>query len=189
MIPQTKTFTLKNDKGRSNSILTKCGVSIPYIPNEGIVHPPISDFLGLWDTGATGTVISKNVIDKLQLIPFTKLSVCHGAGESIANCYKVNLFLPNNVAFSTINAVEGVLTGFDVLIGMDVITQGDFAISNYQGKTTFSFRIPSAREIDFAKEVNEQKNTPEKHEHKAQRNDPCPCGSGKKYKNCHGKGK
>jgi len=20
------------------------------------------------------------------------------------------------------------------------------------------------------------------------RNDPCPCGSGKKYKNCHGKG-
>ncbi|MBQ9284273.1 MAG: SEC-C domain-containing protein [Acidaminococcaceae bacterium] len=21
------------------------------------------------------------------------------------------------------------------------------------------------------------------------RNDPCPCGSGKKYKNCHGKGK
>jgi preprotein translocase subunit SecA len=24
-------------------------------------------------------------------------------------------------------------------------------------------------------------------EHKVGRNDPCPCGSGKKYKNCHGK--
>ena len=23
---------------------------------------------------------------------------------------------------------------------------------------------------------------------KVGRNDPCPCGSGKKYKNCHGKG-
>ncbi|MDR1102216.1 MAG: SEC-C domain-containing protein [Tannerella sp.] len=25
-------------------------------------------------------------------------------------------------------------------------------------------------------------------EKRAGRNDPCPCGSGKKYKNCHGKG-
>ncbi|MGY3777210.1 preprotein translocase subunit SecA [Isobaculum melis] len=28
---------------------------------------------------------------------------------------------------------------------------------------------------------------PKKHEPKIGRNDPCPCGSGKKYKNCHGK--
>jgi preprotein translocase subunit SecA len=25
-------------------------------------------------------------------------------------------------------------------------------------------------------------------EKKVGRNDPCPCGSGKKFKNCHGKG-
>ena len=29
---------------------------------------------------------------------------------------------------------------------------------------------------------------PVKVEKKVGRNDPCPCGSGKKYKNCHGKG-
>ncbi|MBQ9548499.1 MAG: preprotein translocase subunit SecA [Bacteroidales bacterium] len=35
----------------------------------------------------------------------------------------------------------------------------------------------------------EQKSaTPVKAEKKIGRNDPCPCGSGKKYKNCHGKG-
>ena len=35
----------------------------------------------------------------------------------------------------------------------------------------------------------EQKpNTPIKADPKIGRNDPCPCGSGKKYKNCHGKG-
>ena len=28
---------------------------------------------------------------------------------------------------------------------------------------------------------------PAKAEPKVGRNDPCPCGSGKKYKNCHGK--
>ena len=32
-----------------------------------------------------------------------------------------------------------------------------------------------------------QKLEPVRVEKKAGRNDPCPCGSGKKYKNCHGK--
>jgi uncharacterized protein YecA (UPF0149 family) len=27
-----------------------------------------------------------------------------------------------------------------------------------------------------------------RHVHKVGRNDPCPCGSGKKFKKCHGKG-
>jgi preprotein translocase subunit SecA len=33
-----------------------------------------------------------------------------------------------------------------------------------------------------------QKATPVRVEQKIGRNDPCPCGSGKKYKNCHGVG-
>ena len=32
--------------------------------------------------------------------------------------------------------------GIDVLIGMDVISKGDFAISIYNGKKKFSIRIP-----------------------------------------------
>ncbi|MEM7130074.1 MAG: PBPRA1643 family SWIM/SEC-C metal-binding motif protein [Chloroflexota bacterium] len=38
-------------------------------------------------------------------------------------------------------------------------------------------------------ELEELQNTPEpfKAEDKVGRNDPCPCGSGKKYKQCHGK--
>ena len=32
-----------------------------------------------------------------------------------------------------------------------------------------------------------QKGTPIKKEKKVGRNDPCPCGSGKKFKQCHGK--
>ncbi|MBE9492511.1 MAG: SEC-C domain-containing protein [Bacteroidetes bacterium] len=34
----------------------------------------------------------------------------------------------------------------------------------------------------------QQKTQPVKVEKKVGRNDPCPCGSGKKYKQCHGKG-
>jgi preprotein translocase subunit SecA len=33
-----------------------------------------------------------------------------------------------------------------------------------------------------------QRATPIRVEQKIGRNDPCPCGSGKKYKNCHGVG-
>ena len=40
----------------------------------------------------------------------------------------------------------------DVLIGMDIISLGDFAITNVGGKTTFSFRFPSIAEIDFVKD-------------------------------------
>ena len=32
---------------------------------------------------------------------------------------------------------------YDVLIGMDVITQGDFCISTVNGQTVFSFRMPA----------------------------------------------
>lgn len=35
--------------------------------------------------------------------------------------------------------------------------------------------------------TQEQSRQPVKVEVKVGRNDPCPCGSGKKYKNCHGK--
>jgi len=40
--------------------------------------------------------------------------------------------------------------------------------------------------VDDMREV--QKATPVRVEQKIGRNDPCPCGSGKKYKNCHGVG-
>ena len=46
----------------------------------------------------------------------------------------------------------GKLLGYDMLIGMDVMNLGDFAVTNKDGRTVFSFRIPSCRCIDFVKE-------------------------------------
>ena len=45
-----------------------------------------------------------------------------------------------------------------------------------------------ARHSDLVTNGEQKANTPVKAEQKVGRNDPCPCGSGKKYKNCHGKG-
>lgn len=38
---------------------------------------------------------------------------------------------------------------------MDIIKHGDFSITNINNKTTFSFRIPSTKEIDYVKESRE----------------------------------
>jgi len=61
---------------------------------------------------------------------------------------------------------------------MDIITKGDFSISNFNGLTTLSFRCPSQEKIDFVSIINKAS--------AIGRNEPCPCGSGKKYKKCHG---
>ncbi|MBR4525498.1 MAG: preprotein translocase subunit SecA [Bacteroidales bacterium] len=45
-----------------------------------------------------------------------------------------------------------------------------------------------ARHSDLSTNGEQKSNTPVKVDKQVGRNDPCPCGSGKKYKQCHGKG-
>ena len=47
---------------------------------------------------------------------------------------------------------------------------------------------PAQRQAAVAPQGEQQKPMPAKAAPRIGRNDPCPCGSGKKYKNCHGKG-
>ena len=44
------------------------------------------------------------------------------------------------------------------------------------------------RPSDLTTNGEQRSNAPVRVEKKVGRNDPCPCGSGLKYKNCHGKG-
>lgn len=178
----SQSFTLQYD-GLSRTIITHCGISSPFDPlNQEATPPPVSHYDALWDTGASGTVITSKIAQELGLAPSGKSKVYHANGESTVNTYFVNLYLPNQVGFPFVKVTEGVLNGFDILIGMDIINAGDFSISNFEGKTTFSFRVPSSKTVDYVKEHN----TPVV-SGKVGRNSPCPCGSGKKHKNCHGK--
>ncbi len=150
-------------------------------PNEARVRA--KTYTGIWDTGATGCVVSQRVVSECRLLPIGITQVHHADGESRSFVYRVSLFLPNGVSFPAVRVIQGKLSGCDVLIGMDVIGQGDFAVSADQGKTVFSFRLPSAGAIDFTS----PKNTGITSAQKPGRNDPCPCGSGRKYKKCHGR--
>jgi uncharacterized protein YchJ len=73
---------------------------------------------------------------------------------------------------------------------MDLITMGDFAITNHGGNTVVSFRMPSQESIDFNfndETTLEQTISPKLDFSKTSQNAVCPCGSGKKFKRCHGK--
>ena len=59
------------------------------------------------------------------------------------------------MAIVGVRAVEGTIVGGDILVGMDIIGTGDFAVTHHEGKTTWTFRFPSCDEIDFVPEANE----------------------------------
>ena len=66
--------------------------------------------------------------------------------------YYIDLYLPNHVLIRELPVMEGQPSGCDILIGMDVILKGDFAVSTFDNKTTFTFRVPSMKKIDFVQQ-------------------------------------
>ena len=137
--------------------------------------------------GATNTAISSKVVERCGLIPTGKAISNTANGQCTVNTYLIDISLPNNVNINRVQATEfTAVEGADLLIGMDIMSLGDLAISNHEGKTYFSFRIPSIAHTDYVKQLNSMNPI---HVKKIGRNDPCPCGSGKKYKQCCGKGK
>jgi hypothetical protein len=82
--------------------------------------------------------------------------VAHAGGIGESKTYLVNLFLPNKVALAgvLVSECEDIVGDFGVIIGMDVITSGDFAITNTDDKTWVSFRVPSMGRIDYVEEFN-----------------------------------
>lgn len=173
-------------QGRVTEIVVDISLSLPYQPSvTPPPEPPTHPAKALWDTGATNCAITKAKVDQIGLLPVGKAKVAHADGESIQDVYILNLHLPNKVIIPLVRATECKSTrgNFDFIIGMDIITLGDFALTNVGGITTVSFRVPPHRTIDYVKEIEIMNAI---NAQKPGRNDPCPCGSGKKYKNCHG---
>ena len=113
----------------------------------------------LWDTGATKTCISQAVVDRLGLKPVSQTMVRTPSGERLLNVYIADVVLRNNVKIVDWMVIGSEIGNqeIDLLIGMDIITLGDFAVSNSDGKTQFSFCIPSLGKIDFVKQIKDCK--------------------------------
>lgn len=111
----------------------------------------------------------------------------HFGGRAQSNVYYVNLFLPNKVLIAGVRVTESnqFVGSFDVIVGMDIITRGDFSITNESGKTFMSYRFPSIRGIDYVIDANRARFAG------VNPNDPCPCGklddngTPLRFRDCH----
>jgi hypothetical protein len=99
-----------------------------------------------------GSVITRNAAKKPGLSPMSMATVYHAYGTIDVPVYLISMHLPGNIEFPYVRVTEGELSGVDVLIGMDIIARGDFAICSPEGNTKFTFQLPSTHNIDFMKE-------------------------------------
>ena len=141
-------FTLSVDR-KIGALKTPIGIYTTNGYNKSF-KPIKKHYIALWDTGSTMTVISDELADKLNLEPVGEMVADTAGGRYIAKKYVISLSLPNRLNIENVMISSGRLgKGIDILIGMDIITLGDFAITNYKNKTVFSFRFPSSEIIDF----------------------------------------
>jgi hypothetical protein len=187
--PKFQAFTLKSP-GTLNRVITDIGVSAAFDPAAPPTpEPTLTGAKALWDTGATKSVISTELVKTLALQPVGVAKVNHAGGEGTSHTYLVNFRLPHAVGVAGILVTEFPSTpgDFGVIVGMDVICLGDFSLTNMDGKTWVSFRMPSCGTIDYVVEWNKERHTA------VSWNSPCPCGAVKpdgspvKFEQCHGR--
>lgn len=111
--------------------------------------------IGLWDSGATNSVVTKSTAQALGLTLMGQTRVRGVHGVRTVNVYYVKIRLKGTEIQLITNVTESEELSTDhsvgMLLGMNVITKGDFSITNYRGKTTMSFRVPSKYIVDYTK--------------------------------------
>lgn len=147
--------------------------------------------MGLWDTGAQHCVIRHDLASAIGLIPRGIKTIQGVNGKEDRDYYYANLKLNNEEISLNIQITDvkpfSPSPQLGMLIGMDVITHGDFSISNYEGNTIMTFRTPSQTIIDYCKDVNIYNKYLKIHQTMLRHgNNKCPCNSGKPWEKCHG---
>lgn len=102
-----------------------------------------------WDTGAQFTLISPRVVEALGLKPSGKGHYMGIGGDQESDTFFVHIGLPNGQLKRYVYAYCADLDDYDILLGMDIITQTDFLITNADDKTTFQFRTPSEGGVEL----------------------------------------
>lgn len=123
------------------------GIARELVSESEIINPLNNQrkkYKAIWDTGATHTAITQKVLKELSLtiVDTTTIVGVNSKTEDIQVAL-FNLLLPLNIEIKNVRGAVCIIGGdTDILIGMDIIKFGDFAISNGGGQTLFSFAIP-----------------------------------------------
>lgn len=150
--------------GITDVLKTEVFISNIELPENKPTPDKFLQINAIWDTGATGSVITSGLAQKLNLKPIDMVTVSGVGGNILVNAYFVNIILQtsvNPIIFPMRRVTEGILGEFDALIGMDIIQQGDFCISNGKGKTAFSYSVPPSDNklclLERAEKINKRK--------------------------------
>lgn len=123
-----------------NKPTTECTIDVErYATKEGTENQATVKSC-LWDTGATVTVISELLVHRLGLIPtdFMKVSGYDGRPQ-MRNVYKIDVVINDEIRFNRINAIDAPLITTDMLLGMDIIGEGDFHLTHEEDSLVLSF--------------------------------------------------
>jgi hypothetical protein len=138
---------------RVGTLVTPVRIGEAFGREQSTPSLPQTSYTAIWDTGASNTVITEKVIQECDLKPIGIVEVHTVGGVVNSPAYLVSVHLLNNVVIAQLKVIKGEVKGADILIGMDIIVRGDFAITNKGKKTVFSFRMPSMEIIDFVKKM------------------------------------
>lgn len=128
-------FTIKFST-KVSVLETEIRVSESYDIRSKESSPQVVDVKkAVWDTGATCSCISQKIVQSLNLSKIDHVTNYTANGTRDAGVYLVNIYLPNGVVFSPIRVIDAEILGAEVLIGMDVISNGDLAVTNKNGTT------------------------------------------------------
>lgn len=129
-------------------VITACYIASPDSEIE-----ELKSIKALWDTGATMSCISGELAKYLNLANGlnVKLNITESQQEDVEKkTYIANLVLaasPEYIRFNNLRMIEiSKHSRYDAIIGMDVIKDGDFALSQFNGQTVVTFRHPSQNE-------------------------------------------
>lgn len=147
MSSYTKEFT-----GRVSAIVTNC---IVFTPDDLSKTTPRAYYHSqncAWDTGSEITVICPELAEALGLKEIGRAQV-GGIGSEDHESWitEVHLGLPSGETFENLKVFVDELPDYDMIIGMDVMSEMDVAITHSNGHTKFSYERPSKRDIDFSR--------------------------------------
>jgi len=147
-------FILEHPGKIVKTIESSVGIGFPYLPDEELLPLP-GAFKAVWDTGAEDSMIKDETAKTLGLSQIGERYVCGVGGTFLSKVYLASLFFPNDTVEPSIKLLscDNDLRE-DILIGMDIISQGDFLINNFAGETLFSFQVPSTMKMTLY-QINE----------------------------------
>ncbi|MBR3480372.1 MAG: hypothetical protein IKH32_06725 [Prevotella sp.] len=89
---------------------------------------------------------SRRFCDGIQE-PFEHTSLMGIGGDEEVGVYLIHLGLPNGYLYRNLIVYASDIDDYDVLIGMNLISQSDFFITNIGGNNHFTFDIPATGKV------------------------------------------